>query len=168
LIGGVVTLVWLAWNLKIQMGAAQKEIASVYAETGRIMGTYQAESKAAVESAKASFSAIRNEVRGLLEEHRKQMQDGIEKINAEALTSVAARLTQVCVRVEKAIAVLQQLIINGEPAPTTEYAPDAYAPEETTFGPPPTGYGLGTTAKLDDEAEREQNQELFTQSPAEV
>ena len=190
LLGGVALLLWLAWRQKQQQDAAEKENRSVYAWTEKTMAANQSEIKSMLESAKASFTAIRNEVRtqqethekslnrslqeyrkelnDLLEDHRRQMQHGIEKINADALSSVAVRLTNVCIRTEKAIGILQQLVLESEKSPNTEYAPEAFAPEDSQFGAPPSGYGRSTTAHLDDQVDMVAQQELFTDSPAEV
>ena len=168
MIAGVVTLIWLAWSLKKQTAALQEKTISVYAETGKLMAAYQAETKSTVESAKASFGAIRNEVRAQLEEHRRQMQAGIDKINAEALQGAAARSIQACLRLEKAIGVLQQMFLETETRSTHEFAPEEFAPEESTFGPPPTGYSVGTAAQLDQQADAEEQAGLFTETPAEV
>ena len=179
LLGGVALLVWLAFTLKRQVAEAKAESASVYAETGRLLAVYQAESKSAIESAKSSFSAIRTEVRGLLEDHRRElaatleahrsaMQAGIDKINAEALQGAAARSIQACLRLEKAIGVLQQLFLETESRSTHEYGANEFAPEESTFGTPPSGFGLAPTAALDQQAQEEEQQTLFTESPAQV
>ena len=179
LLGGVALLVWLAFTLKRQLAGAKAESASVYAETGRLLAAYQAESKSAIESAKSSFSAIRTEVRGLLEDHRRElaatleahraaMQAGIDKINAEALQGAAARSIQACLRLEKAIGVLQQLFLETESRSTHEYGANEFAPEESTFGTPPSGFGMGSTAALDQQAQDEEQQILFTESPAQV
>ena len=179
LLGGVALLVWLAFSLKRQVAAAKAESAAVYAETGQLLATYQAESKSAIESAKSSFSAIRTEVRGLLEDHRRElaatleahraaMQAGIDKINAEALQGAAARSIQACLRLEKAISVLQQLFLETESRSTHEYGANEFAPEESIFGTPPTGFGMGPTAALDQQAQDEEQQILFTESPVQV
>ena len=179
LLGGVALLVWLAFTLKRQLAEAKEESTAVYAETGRLLAAYQAESKSAIESAKSSFSAIRTEVRGLLEDHRRElaatleahraaMQAGIDKINAEALQGAAARSIQACLRLEKAIGVLQQLFLETESRSTHEYGANEFAPEESTFGTPPSGFGMGSTAALDQQAQDEEQQILFTESPAQV
>ena len=168
LLGGAGVLIWLAWSLKKQTAALQEKTASVYAETKELMATYQAELKSVVESAKAGFGAIRKDVQAQLEEHRRQMQSGIDKINAEALQGAAARSIQACLRLEKAIGVLQQMFLETETRSTHEFAPEEFAPEESTFGPPPTGYSVGTAAQLDQQADAEEQAGLFTETPAEV
>jgi molybdenum cofactor biosynthesis enzyme MoaA len=178
LLGGVAVLIWLALSLKRQLAAAKEQFTAVYAETGRLLAAHQAESKATIESAKSSFVAIRTEVRGLLEDHRRElaaileahraaMQAGIDKINAEALQGAAARSIQACLRLEKAIGVLQQLFLETESRSTHEYGAEEFAPEESTFGAPPSGFGLSPTAALDQQAQTEE-QALLTESPAEV
>lgn len=179
LLGGVAIQVWQAFSLKRQLAGAKAEIDRVYAETERLLAAHQAESKSTIESAKSAFSAIRTEVRGLLESHRQElgaileahraaMQAGIDKINAEALQGAAARSIQACLRLEKAIGVLQQLFLDTESRSTHEYGPEEFAPEEASFGTPPTSFSVGQTAQLDEEAERGQQQEFSTESPAEV
>jgi hypothetical protein len=176
LFSGVGLLVWLAWNQKKQQAAAEKENARVHAETEKVLAANQAEVKALLESAKAGFGSIRNETRAtlesyqktigvLLEDHRREMQAGIEKINAEALTSVAVRLTNVCIRTEKAIGVLQQIMMQADAAPAFTGGPEDYGPEEgaSTFGGPPTAYSVSRTAQMDEEVEREQSVEMFTE-----
>lgn len=186
LLAGLAVLIWLALRVR-------KEIASlsaVYAETQKLLQSHQAESRTSIESAKSSFGAIRNEVKTALDgqqkaaeqalaDHqkaltvtldgfRREMQAAIAKINAEALQTVAVRLTQVCVRAEKAIGVLQQLILETEKSPGAQYGDEEFAPEESTFGAPPSGYSRSQTARMDDEADVTQLAEQLTESPAEV
>lgn len=176
---GIAVLIWLAWTLKRALAELQAWSKSVYAETAQLMAAHQAESKATIESAKGSFGAIRTEVKTALEgnqktldatlvDFRRQMQAAIDKINAEALQTVAVRLTQVCVRAEKAIGVLQQLILDTEKSTGFDGGPEEYAPEDSQFGAPPSGYSVSPTARLDQEADNVQQAELFTESPAEV
>ena len=187
---GIAVLIWLAWTLKRSLAELQAWSKSVYAETAQLLAAHQAESKAIIESAKGSFGAIRTEVKTALEgnqkaneqaqlthqktldatlvDFRRQMQAAIDKINAEALQTVAVRLTQVCVRAEKAIGVLQQLILDTEKSTGFDGGPEEYAPEDSQFGAPPSGYSVSPTARLDQEADSVQQAELFTESPAEV
>jgi hypothetical protein len=77
-------------------------------------------------------------------------------------------MTQVCVRAEKAIGVLQQMILESERAPGAEYGAEEFAPEEGKFGPPPSGFSIGTTARLDEEVDRIAAEEVLTEAPAQV
>lgn len=179
LLAAVGVLIWLAESIKRQLSESKQQNASVHAETARVLAAHQTESKGQLDSAKAAFAGIRTEVRTLLEsqqkelgatldEHRRQMNLGIEKINADALTSVAARLTQVCIRTEKAISVLQELILNTEKAPGGEYGAEEFAPEEAAFGTPPSGFAVNRTAQLDAQADAEQNREVFSENTVEA
>lgn len=176
---GVGTLIWMAYTLKRQLQDSKKENGLVHAETTKILVAYQAESKAQIDSAKASFAAVRNaiqaqleaqqkELHATLDEHRRQMGVSIEKINADALVTVATRLTQVCIRTEKAISVLQQLILATEQTPATDYPAEAFAPEESQFGAPPSGFSLSQTARFDQEADAASNRESFTEFQVEA
>lgn len=162
-LGGTTLQLWLGWQLRRGRTADQKEREIVYAETKNLLAGFQAETKATLESAKSGFASIRTEVRGLLEEHRKelaltleenrrQMQLGIDKINAEALQGAAARSIQAALRLEKIATLLQQMVLDTETRATHEYGPDEFAPEESIFGAPPSGYSVSQTAALDDQA----------------
>lgn len=178
LLSGLGLLIWIAFQLKKLLAAAEAEFKSVSIETKRVVAenwadtkttlqTHQAEQKSQIESAKSAFGGIRNEVRSLLDEYRKElgttlekhraeMQSGIDKINADALVSVAARLTQVCLRAEKAVSVLQEMMLDTEARATHDYGPNDYAPEENPFGAPPSGYSVSKTTALDEQALREE------------
>lgn len=171
LLAAVAALVWLALRIRKDAAAAQQENRRIYAETEKLLAAQQA----VIESAKSAFGSIRTEMRtsldgnqkgheALLAAHQKELNvtldtfrldinAAIAKINAEALQTVAVRLTQVCIRAEKAIGVFQQLILNSEKAPGDEYAPEAFAPEESTFGAPPSGFSVSQTARMDQEAD---------------
>ncbi len=190
LLAGLVLLIWLAWGLKKALAAMQVEHAallaavrqqvdSVHAKTGELVTSNSAELKAAIESAKGSFGSIRAEVKTAIEGQQKSLAvivdqfkldigAAIVKINAEALQTVAVRLTQVCIRAEKAIGVLQQLILDTEKGPAFDGGAEDFAPENSNFGGPPTSYSLGQTARLDQEADLTQQAEQLTESPAEV
>jgi ElaB/YqjD/DUF883 family membrane-anchored ribosome-binding protein len=179
LLGATGLLIWLAWSLKKSLVTQKRENDVVYAETKTLQVTHQAEIRSLLESAKSSFGAIRNESRtqledhrkeirgtieefrkelaGVLEDHRKQTQVAIEKINAEQLISVAARLTNVCLRAEKAISVLQAMMVDTEARATHDYGPNEFAPEESPFGAPPSGFSLGQTAAFDEQVLREES-----------
>jgi hypothetical protein len=183
-------LIWLAIRLRRELAEAKKQNESVYAETGKLLGANQAEIKGLIEGARSKFDGIRAQIQTVIEDsrkateaaqtaqgkalnevlatHRKEMQDGIDKINAEALQTVAVRLTQVCVRAEKAIGVLQQMILESEKAPGAEYGAEEFAPEENQFGPPPSGFSRSVTARMDDEADRVATEEVLTEAPAQV
>jgi hypothetical protein len=172
------------------LSANQRQIDLVHAETEKLLAASGAEVKASIESAKGTFSAIRGEVKTSLEAQQQawkqtteghfkelrmvlaqfqgEMNTAIAKINAEALQTVAVRLTQVCVRAEKAIGVLQQLILDTEKSPHFDGGPEDYAPETSPFGGPPSFYGRSQTAKMDDEVDMVQEAQQFTESPAEV
>lgn len=89
LLAGAGILIWLALRLKKTQDAAEIETASVHAETKNLLATHQAESKAAIESAKAGFSAIRNETRATLDEQGKAQQTRAAGYE-EALTALLA------------------------------------------------------------------------------
>ena len=190
LLASIALLLWLAFSLKKTLASVEKLISSVHAETEKQLATHQSESKSVVESAKAGFSAIRTEVRGLLEDHRKEtrttsdeyrkelagildshrqeMKAGIDRINADALQGAAARSIQACLKLEKTVTLLQTMMLDTETRSTYEAGAEDFAPEEPKFGTPPSGYGMGQTAMLDMEAEREVQIDMFTDSPAEV
>jgi hypothetical protein len=168
-------LVWLALRIRKDQTTAQQNQAAIYAEIGK-----------AIEAAKASFGSIRTDIRSSLEVNQKNAEAAlavhqqalaatldtfrtdinvaIAKINADALATVAVRLTQVCIRAEKAIAVFQQLILNTEQNPGDNYAPDAFAPEESAFGAPPSGYAVSQTARMDQEADIESGAEMVSEA----
>lgn len=178
LLAGLGLQIWQSFQNKKLLLAVQAEFKQVSVETKTVLAqnwadtkvtlqTHQAEQKSQVESAKSAFGAIRNEVRSLLDEsrkelgitlekHRAEMQSGIDKINAEALVSVAARLTQVCLRAEKAVSVLQEMMLDTEARAAHDYGPNDYAPEENPFGAPPSGYSVSKTTALDEQAIREE------------
>lgn len=190
LLGGVGVLIWLAIRLRRDLDAAQTKSTSVHAETEKLLAANQAEVKGSIEAARAKFDGIRSQIMAAIDDsrkavdtaqvaqtkalddvlavHRKEMQDGIDKINAEALTTVAVRLTQVCVRAEKAVAVLQQMILESEKSPGAEYGAEEFAPEENRFGPPPSGFSQSITARLDDEADRAATAEVLTEAAEQV
>ncbi len=179
LFAGIGILIWLALRIR-------KENTQVSIETKALL----TDSRAAVESAKGTFTSIRNEVKTITEGQQKaadsaliahqkaltatldtfrlDINAAIGKINAEALQTVAVRLTQVCVRAEKAIGVFQQLILDTEKSPHFDGGPEDTAPENAPFGGPPSSYSLSQTAKLDQEADMQTEAERFTESPAEV
>jgi len=168
LIAGLGALLWLAWQLRRLLLESQARSAAVYAETEKLLSGYQAESRSQLESAKSAFSSIRNEVRStlesqradlgvVLEHHRNQMQQGIDKINAEALQAAAARSIQACLRMEKVAGLLQQMFSETEARVTNDYGPEEFAPEESRFGTPPTGYSVGVTAALDEQNQFEES-----------
>ena len=157
---GLILLLYLAWRLLQLLKQSQEQNQAVSHET-----------KSVLESAKSGFSSIRNETRTLLEEHRRQfgeilelhrkeMQQGIDKINAEALQAAAARSIEACMRLEKAVGIFQKLLLDNEERVTHEYGAEDTAPESSTFGGPPSGYSLSQTARLDAEAEQQEAQFL--------
>lgn len=163
---GIALLVWLAVKLHAAVKELKAENAAVQAETrttltahqsqtAAAMTVYHAEMKAVVDSSKASFTTIRNETKAMLEAGQQKMEDGIKKINAEALQSAAARSIEACLRLEKVIGIFQQLILNNEERVTHEYGPEDFAPESTTFGGPPSQFSISENARLDAEAEQE-------------
>lgn len=165
LLAGLGLLIWQAFQNRKAIREIQSQRDAVSAETKALLAGNQAEMKSAIESAKSSFATIRTEMKALLDDHRKQtkaildehrkaMQAGIEKINAEALISVAARLTQVALRAEKAVGVLQAMMADAESRATHDYAPDEYAPETSAFGGPPSNFSVSQVARLDEEAQQ--------------
>jgi len=178
LLSGLGLLIWISFQTKKVLAATQADLKSVSIETRQVIAQnwadtkttlqqFESEHKSQIEAAKSAFGGIRNEVRTLLdgyqkelgttlEKHRGQMQSGIDKINAEALVSVAARLTQVCLRAEKAVAVLQEMMLDTEARATHDYGPNDYAAEESTFGAPPSGFGISRTSSLDEQVIREE------------
>lgn len=177
LLAGLSTLIWLALTLRKTLAAVSVEMKSVSFETRALLAQYQGEMVKQVESSKSSFGAVRTEIKtlleeqrqkthGILEEHRKQMQAGIDRINADALQGAAARAIQACLRLEKAVGVIQQLFLNGEERVTNQYGAEEFAPEESTFGGPPSGYSQSQTARFDDSVEKvpedTHQPELFT------
>jgi len=190
LFAGIGLLIWLATRLRKDLAAWQQQAILVHAETKQLLTTSGTETKASIEAAKGAFTAIRNEVKASLEGQQKaaetglaahqkalaetlanfrsEMQVAIAKINAEALQTVAVRLTQVCIRAEKAIGVLQQLILDTEKSTHFDGGPEDFAPENSTFGGPPSAYSVGETARFDQEADIAQQAEQLTESPAEV
>ena len=167
LTAGLGILIWLAWQLRRSLADSQTRSAAVYVETEALLRGYQAETKSLLESAKSGFTSIRNDVKSTLESqraelgvvleyHRNQMQQGIDKINAEALQSAAVRSVQACLRLEKVAVLLQQLFSDTETRSTHEFGPDEFAPEESQFGTPPTGYSVSSTAALDEADQAEQ------------
>lgn len=190
LLGAAATLVWLALRLRRELAEAQKHNASVHAETAKVLAANQAEVKSLIEGSRSKFDGIRAQIQVAIEEsrratdaaqveqakalnevlatHRKEMQVGIDKINAEALQTVAVRLTQVCIRAEKAISVLQQMILDSERAPGAEYGAEEFAPEENKFGPPPSGFSRSTTARMDEEADRVATEDVLTEAVPQV
>jgi phage tail sheath protein FI len=179
-------LVWLALRIRKDQVTEQQERQRVYAETEKLLAAHQTELKAIVESARSGFGSIRTDMRASLDANQKvaeaaladhqkalaatldtfrqDINEAIKKINAEALATVAVRLTQVCIRAEKAIAVFQQLILSTEQQPGHDYAPDAFAPEESAFGAPPSGYAVSQTARLDQEADIETGAEVASEA----
>jgi hypothetical protein len=190
LLGGTGLLIWLAMRQRRELAAAQATNTTVHAETEKLIAANQAEVKNAIEGARSKFDGIRTQIMAAIDDsrkateaaqvaqlkalnevlsvHRKEMQEGIDKINAEALQTVAVRLLQVCVRSEKAVAVLQELILEHEKAPGAEYGAEEFAPEENRFGPPPSGYGQSVTARLDAEADRVETAEVLTEAKSQV
>lgn len=190
LLAAVGLLVWLAFRLRRELTEAQKQNASVHTETAKVLAANQAEVKTLIEGSCSKFDGIRAQIQTAIEDsrkatdvaqveqakalnevlatHRKEMQVGIEKINAEALQTVAVRLTQVCIRAEKAIGVLQQMILDSEKSPGAEYGAEDFAPEENRFGPPPSGFSRSTTARMDEEADRVATEDVLTEAVPQV
>lgn len=168
---GLGILIWLALKLRSDLQASKQEKDSVYAETKQVLAANQAEIKAILESGKSVFTSVRADTKALLEEHRKQtkaqleehrkgMQAGIDRINAEALSGAAARTIQACQRLEKIATLLQQLILETETRATNDYMDEAFAPEKTLAGTPPSGFNVSQTAALDAEVDQVQTQQL--------
>jgi hypothetical protein len=155
LLAGVVLLIWLAWDLRKALAVAQKENLAVYQETRAALTAHQQEMKSVFESARNGFASIRNETKSLLENHQNVMQTQIAKINAEALAGTIARMIEVCLRLEKGIAIFQKMIFDNETRVTNEYGPEEFAPENTTFGGPPSGFSLSQSGKHDVETDQE-------------
>jgi hypothetical protein len=190
LLAGVCLLVWLAWTQKKATAALLAYATSVHAETEKLLATHQAESKAILESSKASLGAIRGEIKSSLDLHQqawKQTMEGhfkefrqtteafkldinaaIAKINAEALQTVAVRLTQTCQRAEKAIGVLQQLVLDQERSPHFDGGAEDFAPENNRFGAPPSGYSKSLTSQMDEEFDHMNQTDNQTEALAEV
>lgn len=173
---GLGLLLWKSFTLAQQMREAENQRAIVQVETAKTLDRYQTEIKALteahanrlksdLESTKAAMNAIRAEIRStwveqtqalnaLLSEHRKEMGEAIDKINAEALQSAAARTITAVKKLEDAVGILQTMYLEASAREREHYADDDYA-EETT-GPlrtPTSQYSVGTTARLDAEAE---------------
>jgi len=175
LLSGLGVLIWLAMNLRKALAALRLEAVSVSSETRAVLAQYQTELARQIESSKSSFGVIRNDMKALLDEHRKKttstleehrqkMQAGIDRINADALQGAAARAIQACLRLEKAVGVIQQLFLNTEEKVTHEYGPDEFAPEETAFSGPPSGYMQSQTARYDEQVEQVRDPEESNQS----
>ena len=165
LLAGLGTLIWLAVSLRKTLATVRAEMVSVSNETRGLLAQYQGEMAKQVESSKSSFGTIRTEMArlleenrkktdGILNEHRRQMQGSIDKINAEALQGAAARAIQACLRLEKAVGVIQQLFLNSEERVTNQYGAEEFAPEESAFGGPPSGYSQSRTARFDEQVEQ--------------
>jgi hypothetical protein len=165
LLAGLGTLIWLAVSLRKTLATVRAEMDSVSKETRGLLAQYQGEMAKQVESSKSSFGTIRTEMGrlleenrkktdGILNEHRRQMQGSIDKINAEALQGAAARAIQACLRLEKAVGVIQQLFLTSEEKVTNQYGAEDFAPEDSTFGGPPSGYSQSQIARFDDQMER--------------
>jgi HAMP domain-containing protein len=190
LLAGLAVLIWLAMRLRKDLTAAQQQAAAVYAETQKLLQSHQAESRTSIESAKSSFGAIRNEVktslegqqgawkaatetqtkelRATLDQFKADIGVAISKINADALQTVAVRLTNVSIRAEKAISVFQELILSaGNPGPS-DLPDEAFAPEESQFAGPPSAYSVSPTARMDQEADMVEQASQLTESLAEV
>ena len=155
LLAGVFLLIWLAWDLRKALAGSQKENLAVYQETRAALTAHQQEMKSVFESARNGFASIRNETKSLLENHQNVMQTQIAKINAEALAGTIARMIEVCLRLEKGIAVFQKMIFDNENRVTNDYGPEDFAPENTAFGGPPSGFSLGQSSQHDLEADKE-------------
>ena len=165
LLAGLGVLIWLAVNLRKTLAEVRAEMASVSKKTADTLTQYQGEMARQVESSKSALGAVRVEMAklleenrkktdGILNEHRRQMQGSIDKINAEALQGAAARAIQACLRLEKAVGVIQQLFLNSEERVTNQYGAEDFAPESSTFGGPPSGYSQSQTARFDDLTEQ--------------
>lgn len=166
MVAAIGILIWLAFDLRRLLKETKSTDIAVQNKIEAILLAHQADLKATIESAKASFGGIRNDSRAQLEtqrkeitetlaEHRQRMQQAIDKINAEALAASAAKAIEASLRMEKAIAVFQRFLTDNIERTTNDYGPDDYAPEGNEFGGPPSFFGVGTTSRLDDEAERE-------------
>jgi hypothetical protein len=155
LLAGVILLIWLAWDLRAALRKSQEENLAVYKETRAALTTNQQEMKSIFESARGSFTSIQKETKALLESHQQAMRTEIAKINADALAGTIARMIEVCMRLEKGIAIFQKMIFDNETRVTNEYGPEEFAPETTTFGGPPSGFSLSQSGKHDVEADQE-------------
>ncbi len=165
LLAGLGTLLWLAVSLRKELKTLRDERESVSKETRAVLAQYQVEIAKQIESSKSSFGTIRTDMSrlleenrkktdGILNEHRRQMQGSIDKINAEALQGAAARAIQACLRLENAVGVIQKLFLNSEERVTNEYGPEEFAPESSTFGGPPSGYSQSQTARFDEQVDQ--------------
>ena len=144
---GIGILAWLAWDVRRLLKAAQEDNASTREDLEEKIEQCEENTKLALKNASDAINRA------------------VEKINAEALKSAAVRCFEACTRLEKTVSVLQKLILeNTDRRPQEQYGPEDYAPEEKEFSGPPSGYGLGTTSRLDAEALAEEA-ELIVQRP---
>lgn len=187
---GIGILLWAAFKLHGSSNRLETDLMTVREGNREIMEKSQAEMlrvntenakalRSEVESAKAAFTAIRNDLRqtsdslvktveNLLSAHQLAMMAAVDKINAEALQKAAAQNIKAVQELSKCVALFQQMLLANEPQAANEYGPEDYAPEsESRFGPPSSHYGVGTTARLDQEVEAEERGETVPAGDAE-
>jgi hypothetical protein len=171
LLGALGICIWATLHIARQQRDLKAIALAVQTETSGILSTHAGKMKAEVESAKASFVAIRNEIRAawveetrainaVLGDHRKEMAAAIEKINADALQAAAVRSIQAVQKLEKAVGILQGMMLEAGERPGEEYGPEEYAPEsDGKFGTPSSRYSVSAVARLDEEAATEERVE---------
>lgn len=178
---GIGLLLWKAFESARLFRELSALLLSVQTETRALLATSQSEIKAVNEqhagrmkaefdSARAALNTLRADVRnawveevraihGALQDHRKEIAASIEKINAEALQTAAARSVDAVRKLEKTVEFLQKMLLEAGERPGKEYGPEEYAEEEEqqsgTFRTPASQFSVGATARLDREAEEE-------------
>ncbi len=174
LLGALGICIWAALHIQRGQRELKAERLAVQTETAATLNSHAAKIKAEVDSAKASFTAIRNEIRSawieetrslnaLLVEHRAEMAKAIDKINAEALQAAAARSIAAVQKLERSVGILQKMMLEAGERPGEEYGPEEYAPESgDKFGTPVSQYSLGAVARLDEAAAAEERAETET------
>lgn len=179
LLAGLVCLIWLAFRMRKDLQAmkdantsvltaTQRQLESVYAETQKLIVALEVKIDGQQKESALLQAKHEQDLAVSMNTFKADISAAIAKINAEALQTVAVRLTQVSIRAEKAISVFQQLILDTEKSTANEYGPEEFAPEENRFSGPPSAYGLSQTAKMDAETDMVEQASQFTESPAEV
>lgn len=117
LLAGIATVVYYARSVKIQATALTEKVTHFYAENSTALDHQRGQLTNIADSAKSNLASTRQEMRtalennakaiaGVLEDHRRQMDQIANKINATALLEASRRAIEACARLERVASAL--------------------------------------------------------------
>lgn len=100
-------------------------------------------------ASKGAFTAIKQEMKVLLEGHQAIIAATVKAINADSLEIASVKIVNACKRMEQAVATLTTLVYDKDEIQETGLASDEAAPTGATI------YGRSTNSRQDEESEVE-------------